>query len=146
MVETPKPRAVVRFRMRPERAQAIVRQIALDTGKVIIGDHAKERMGQREISDIEVYRLLQTGHVMEEPTQTDRNEWKCKVTKKLKGNREAGVVTIILRSGCYSSKRSSGKIYKEQADDATLCLKRQGKGIQSLPLYSVWAGRCFSPE
>jgi glucuronate isomerase len=65
---------------------------------VIIGDHAKQRMKEREISDIEVYRILQTGHVMEEPSQTERKEWKCKLVRALKGNREAGVVTIILHS------------------------------------------------
>jgi len=92
-------RTVTPFRMRPEKAQQIIRKIAADTGKVIIGDHARERMELREISDIEVYRLLRTGHVMEEPTQTERKEWKCKVTKTLKGNREAGVVTIILING-----------------------------------------------
>ena len=100
MEEPPKQQAaVVRFRLRPEKAQAIIRQTAADTGKVIIGDHAKTRMEEREISDIEVYRILQTGHVMEEPSQTEAKEWKCKVTKKLKRNREAGVVVIILKDG-----------------------------------------------
>ncbi len=56
-------------------------------------------MDEREISDIEVYRLLQTGQVLDEPMQTRRKEWKCKVVKRLKGNRQAGVVTIILHSG-----------------------------------------------
>jgi len=97
-------RSVTPFRMRAERAQRIIREIAADTGKVIIGDHARERMELREISDIEVYRLLQTGHVMEEPTQTERKEWKCKVTKRLKGNREAGVVTVILHNGMLFAK------------------------------------------
>ena len=92
--------AVVRqFRMRSERAQELVRSIAIDTSRVIIGDHARRRMAEREISDIEVYRILQTGHVMEEPSQTDMKEWKCKIVKTLKGNREAGVVTVILHSG-----------------------------------------------
>jgi hypothetical protein len=91
--------AVVRkFRIRPERAQALVRSIAADTSKVIVGDHAKRRMEEREISDLELYRILQSGHVMEEPSQTEYREWKCKVVKTVKGNREAGVVTIILRS------------------------------------------------
>jgi hypothetical protein len=105
MDEPPSPkRAVVRFRFRPEKAQAIIRDIAADTGKVIIGDHAKVRMDEREISDIEVYRILQTGFVTEEPTQTRQKEWKCKVTKKVKGNREAGVVTIILNNGLLFAK------------------------------------------
>jgi len=89
----------VPLRLRPERAQAIINATAKDTSKVILGDHARERMGEREISDIEVYRLLQTGHVMEEPSRTERKEWKCKVVKRIKGNRDAGVVTIILSNG-----------------------------------------------
>jgi hypothetical protein len=101
MDEPPDPKSAVvrKFRMRPDKAQALIRSIAADTSKVIIGDHAKRRMAEREISDIEVYRILQSGHVMEEPSQTEYKEWKCKVVKTLKGNREAGVVTIILKSG-----------------------------------------------
>jgi hypothetical protein len=95
----PKSAVVRQFRMRPERAQEFIRSIAADTSKVIIGDHAKRRMEEREISTIEVYRILQTGHVMEEPTQTDRKEWKCKIVRTIKGSREAGVVTVTLLSG-----------------------------------------------
>jgi Domain of unknown function (DUF4258) len=92
--------AVVRqLRMRPEKAQALIRSIAADTGKVIIGDHARCRMAEREISDIEVYRILQAGYVMEEPSQTEMKEWKCKIVKNVKGNREVGVVTVILKTG-----------------------------------------------
>ena len=95
---------MVRFRLRPEKAQAIIREIAADTGKVVLGDHVRIRMAEREISDIEIYRILQTGHVMEAPTQTKHKEWKCKVTKKLKGTRDAGVVTIILHNRMLFAK------------------------------------------
>ncbi len=94
-----KDRRIIPLRLRAERAQEIIREIARDTSKVILSDHAKERMEEREISDIEVYRVLQTGHVMAEPTRTENKEWKCKVVKRLKGSREAGVVTIILANG-----------------------------------------------
>jgi Domain of unknown function (DUF4258) len=70
-----------------------------DDKKIILGDHTKLRIEQREISDIEIYRLLRTGHVMEEPQRTKRKEWKCKVVKQIKGNREAGAVTIIIVNG-----------------------------------------------
>ena len=95
----PKPGLVVTFRLRPDRAERIVHEIAMDTKNVIIGNHALIRLAEREISDIELYRLLQTGHVTEEPTRTKRKEWKCKVVKQLKGNREAGAITIILHNG-----------------------------------------------
>ena len=64
----------VLLRLRPERAQAIVREAARDTSNVILGDHALRRMSERDISDIEVYRLLQSGHVMEAPTRAGKDE------------------------------------------------------------------------
>lgn len=51
-----------------------------------------------------VYRILQTGHVFEEPEKTEYNEWKCKVTKKVKGSREAGVIVVILHNGMLFAK------------------------------------------
>jgi hypothetical protein len=95
--EPPQPQAkVYPFKLRAEKAQAMIREIAKDTAKVILGNHVKERIEQRDVSDLEIYRLLQTGHCFEEPMLTEYQEWKCKMTKKIKGNREAGVVTIIL--------------------------------------------------
>ena len=91
--------AVVQFRLRPERAQAIIRQTAQDTENVILGRHTLERIEERDISDIEIYRILQKGHVMEEPKQTKKKEWKCKVVKRLLGGRDAAAITIILHGG-----------------------------------------------
>lgn len=63
---------------------------------MILSDHALDRMHERGISDMEVYRLLRSGHVMEVPKRTERNEWKCKIIKRIRGDRDAGAVTIIL--------------------------------------------------
>jgi len=90
---------VVALGLRPERAQQIIRETAKDTSRVILGDHAKERLAEREISDIEIYHIFQSGFVLETPTRTKRKEWKCKSVMKLKGNRDAGVVAIILSNG-----------------------------------------------
>ena len=64
-----------------------------------MGNHALERMAEREIYDIEVFRVLRTGYVDERPEQTAQDEWKCKVTLKIKAGRTAGGITIILQSG-----------------------------------------------
>lgn len=56
-------------------------------------------MAEREIFDVDVLRVLRSGYVDEPPEQTAKNEWKCKVTLKIRGGRTAGVVTIILQSG-----------------------------------------------
>jgi len=90
---------VVPLRLRPEKAQAIIRETARDTDRIILGDHTLYRMGRRDISDVEIYRLLQRGHVMSEPTRTKYGEWKCKVVAKIRGHREAGAITVILLSG-----------------------------------------------
>ena len=46
---------VVRFRLRPEKAQEIIRETAKDTANVILARHMLERIEERDISDIEVY-------------------------------------------------------------------------------------------
>ncbi|HLJ63705.1 MAG TPA: DUF4258 domain-containing protein [Stellaceae bacterium] len=89
----------VPLRLRPNRAETIIREAAQDTRKVILSDHAKERMEEREISDLEVFRILRTGHVMDEPMRTRRKEWKCKVVKNVKGGRDIGVITVIMNNG-----------------------------------------------
>ena len=90
--------APIQFPMRHNEAQKIVRDRAADSSNVIIGDHAHQRMCERGISDIDVYRILREGEVEGEPTKTEQGEWKVKVCKRLKGNRDAGVVTIILHN------------------------------------------------
>lgn len=66
---------------------------------VILGMHARERMEEREILDVDVFRILRNGHIDEAPELTDRQEWKCKVTLKIRGGRTAGVITVILHNG-----------------------------------------------
>lgn len=64
--------AVVPFRMTASRAEAIIRETAQDSDNVIFGDHARERMEERDFSDLEMLGALRTGMVMEEPTKTPR--------------------------------------------------------------------------
>jgi hypothetical protein len=90
---------ILPFRLSPARAQAVINETAQDTSQVILSDHALDRMDERGISDIEVYRILQLGRVVDEPTRTEGKEWKCKVIMRLPGSRTAGVITIILHDG-----------------------------------------------
>jgi Domain of unknown function (DUF4258) len=80
-------------------AQKRIREIAQITENVILGTHARERMHEREIFDVDVFRVLREGYVDDAPELTERNEWKCKVTLKIRGGRAAGIVTIILHNG-----------------------------------------------
>lgn len=80
-------------------AEKRIRATAMDSNNVILSDHALERMEQRGFVDVQVFEILRTGVIVENPTQTQFREWKCKVIKKLRGAREAGVITIILQNG-----------------------------------------------
>ena len=64
----------------------------------MFGNHARERMLEREIDDVDVLRVLRSGNIKGEPEPAEPGEWKCKVTKPTKGTRDVGVVVIILRS------------------------------------------------
>ena len=81
------------------QAQQTIRARAADEDNITWGTHARQRMAERGIEDIDVIRTLQRGYVDEDPVPSREGEWTCKVTYKLKGNREAGVVTIIMAEG-----------------------------------------------
>ena len=80
-------------------ARQRIRDIAANSGNVIIGAHAKERMVERGIFRPDIDRILRTGDVSDEPEPAELGEWKCKVTRAIRGGRTAGVVTLILRGG-----------------------------------------------
>jgi hypothetical protein len=87
------------FRLTAKRAEQMIRKAASDSANVILGYHTEDRQSERDIFDEDVFRILRTGMVLEDPVKTPKGEWKCKVVKKLRGNRDAGAVTIFLSSG-----------------------------------------------
>lgn len=94
-----KTSAITEFRLTATEATRRIRRTAERTEYVIFGRHALERMEERGITDAQVYEVLRQGLVTDPPAAAEPGEWKCKIVKQLTGGREAGVVTIILRSG-----------------------------------------------
>jgi hypothetical protein len=94
-----KSSAVTNFRLTASEATRRIHQTAARTEYVIFGDHALERMDERGITDAQVYEVLRQGDVTEPPALTELGEWKCKIVKQLRGGREVGVVTIVLKNG-----------------------------------------------
>ncbi|MFA5531779.1 MAG: DUF4258 domain-containing protein [Thiohalomonadaceae bacterium] len=56
-------------------ALRIVREIAADSSRVAITDHARERMAQRRITDAQVVRCLKHGLITEGPARGVRGNW-----------------------------------------------------------------------
>ena len=75
-----------------------IREAANAPGQVTFGNHARERMLEREIDDVDALRVLRNGNMKGEPEPAEPGEWKCKLTMTIKGARDVGVVVIILRS------------------------------------------------
>lgn len=76
-----------------------IKQLAKDSINVAFSDHAEERMDERGITDLDALRVLRTGEIVG-PIEPGRNkgEWKCKVTAPIKGRREVGVATLLIRN------------------------------------------------
>lgn len=84
-------------RLRADDAEKLVQERASKTDNVIFTNHATVRIDQRNISAIEVFRILRTGTIHNPPVRNEKGDWEVLVTKRITGNhREAGVATIIL--------------------------------------------------
>lgn len=86
-------------RLRSDEAERIVRERVQDTDNVIIGSHALQRLEERfahaSFTTEDVYWILETGAILEQPVQENAREWKVIVVKRMPGTRQAGVVTLI---------------------------------------------------
>lgn len=95
---------VTAYRLTAHVAEQRIRALALDSGLILWGSHASDRMEERGIFDVDVLAVLRKGTISGVPERTPRGEWKCKMVRQIRGSREVGVVTIILLSGCLFIK------------------------------------------
>jgi alpha-galactosidase len=80
----------------PSQIMAMIRFMATETDRVIIGDHAQERMQERGILTDDLFEVLRLGELKGRITPGGYDdEWKCKVVGKPRGSRQIGAVTII---------------------------------------------------
>lgn len=91
-------KCVLDLRLRREWVERRVHELA-EQGEVAFGNHALERMEQRDISDIQVVRVLKRGELRGEVEPgSGTGEWKCKVVSLGRGSREIGVVTLLIKN------------------------------------------------
>ncbi len=82
--------------LRADEAERIIHERAKITKNVIILGHPEEQSEGRSILIPDIYRILQTGHVLDPPTKIDQGAWKAVIRIRMKGTRDAAAVTIIL--------------------------------------------------
>ena len=102
-MEKPSPSTVTPFRPRPAALQKRIRHLAMDSDKVrwstkSYETHAESQMNWRDITDRMMFEVLRSGYLKGdiEPGKNP-GEWKAKMCKQMKGQREVGVVTIVIR-------------------------------------------------
>lgn len=97
----PFPRPVRWSELRSDEAERTIREWAQDTSRVLISDHAFDRLDERfdeqQIDTPTVYRILQNGQVFGDPTKNERGHWQATMVLRMPGGRDAGVVTVILK-------------------------------------------------
>lgn len=94
------PANVRKLVLRPGDAEARVHALAVDTSNIRWSRHARDRMEERGIDDTDALRALQRGHCLEDPVPgKGQGEWKVKMVWEVRGSRDIGVVTIIMREG-----------------------------------------------
>lgn len=105
-MKSPRLSANVRpFRLTPKLAQERIHRIAQESDRIKWSRHALERMAEREILDVVALRVLRTGFICGQPEAGQNvGEWKCKMTLKIRGAREVGVIAIILMGDCLFVK------------------------------------------
>ena len=90
-------RALACSETRASELQDRIRTLAADSVNVIFTHHAADRMVERGIDDKDVYHVLETGLVDIKSIETGKTsgDWKCKVTQRIRGSREVGVITVV---------------------------------------------------
>lgn len=91
------PARVLAFRPNVRKLERLIRQIAEDSSRVSLTEHALERMEQRGITDFEVFGTLRTGSVIADSLRPGKapGDQVCRVVKPIEGSREVGVITVV---------------------------------------------------
>ena len=84
-----------------EQIQSIARD---HTERVIVLDHARLRMIEREISYIQVLRVISDGHPVSDIKWSDKKEtgWRCQFRRITAGNEIDVAVKLVVRDGEYA--------------------------------------------
>lgn len=104
MADDPSKNKIEKFRPIPAKLERRIRELAQDSNNVRwrsrnYDTHTESRMDWRDITDKMMFEVLRTGYLTGEiEAGKNEGEWKTKMCKRMKGQREVGVVTIIIRN------------------------------------------------
>lgn len=88
---------IVPFQITAATARPIIQEIAKDTSRIVILDHAKRRMRKRRITPSQVFSCLRKGIVTEGPALDDKGFWRCTMRRLAAGEEVTVVVSFNSR-------------------------------------------------
>ncbi len=77
---------VILMDLNDQTALRMIRDIVRDTSKVIITNHAQQRMAERNISAKQIFECLKKGTVAESPHRQPNGDWKLTLAVKSSGD------------------------------------------------------------
>ena len=80
------------------KALEIIRRLSEKSHNVRFTEHAQERMEERDITLFDIQNILKKGDIKGNPTKCPKtkNGWICKIVRHARGNRDIGVITVIV--------------------------------------------------
>ena len=86
--------AVAPSRLSAAEALTVIREIAVDSGRIVLIPHAKKRSAQRSISRRQVERCCQKGTITEGPYPNAKGRWRATLYRHAAGEEVKCVVAI----------------------------------------------------
>jgi len=85
---------VVEFDLSPVNAKRMLTDIAKDSGRVFISDHAEKRMKKRNITRAQVMKCLKHGIITEGPSRGIKGNWELRIETLSAGDPIAVVAAL----------------------------------------------------
>ncbi len=73
------PSNVLKLNLSRPQALQLIREIAQDSDRVKFVSHAKARMNERGITDMQVLRCLRRGRIIEGPSRSTKGNWEMRM-------------------------------------------------------------------
>ena len=68
---------------------------------MILTNHTWDRVSEREITRDDLFDILRTGYCRDKPKRNEKGNWQAIIAKRIAGQREVGVVTVIFEGEEY---------------------------------------------
>ena len=90
---------VLKLDLTKAAAEKLLRELALDSSKVVFSKHANGRGNQRKISHLQILECLRKGRIIEGPAKAIKGNWELKVTYLSAGEPINVVAALDWQSG-----------------------------------------------